>query len=105
MTAVEIRLPELSGGTEAEQLGRIQNYLYTLAQQLQIAFDTISGEQGGILQKTTVAEQETVQETEQPVNFAAIKALILKSAYLTEHFQEAVEKKPVSYTHLRAHET
>lgn len=31
---VEIRLPELSGGTETEQLRRVQNYLFYLAQQI-----------------------------------------------------------------------
>lgn len=87
MTAVEIRLPELSGGTEAEQLRRIQSYLYTLAQQLQFAFDTVSQEQTASAQGTRTAEK-----TEAPMNFAAIKALILKSAQLTEHFQQEVEK-------------
>ena len=53
MTSVEIRLPELSGGTEAEQLRRIQSYLYTLAQQLQIAFDTVSQQQTELPEKKT----------------------------------------------------
>ena len=39
MTPVEIRLPELSGSTEAEQLRQIRSYLYSLASQLQYAFD------------------------------------------------------------------
>lgn len=88
MTAVEIRLPELSGGTEAEQLHRIQSYLYSLAQQLQFAFDTVTREQTKENQKAAAAEKK-----EQAVNFAPIKALILKSAQLTEHFQEAVEER------------
>ncbi|MGM9605294.1 MAG: hypothetical protein ACI3XG_09530 [Faecousia sp.] len=88
MTAVEIRLPELSGGTEAEQLRRIQSYLYTLAQQLQFAFDTVSREQ------TAASAQGagTAEKAETTVNFAAIKALIIKSADLTQHFQQEVEK-------------
>ena len=90
MTAVEIRLPELSGGTEAEQLRRIQSYLYTLAQQLQFAFDTVSQEQAA------VSAQEGVtagKKTDTSVNFAAIKSLIMKSAQLTEHFGQQVEKR------------
>lgn len=89
MTAVEIRLPELSGGSEKEQLRRIQSYLYTLAQQLQVAFDTITRE------PTAAAVSGAVQTEKQTggTNFAAVKALILKSAQLTEHFQQAVEKK------------
>ena len=89
MTAVEIRLPELSGGTEAEQLHRIQNYLYSLAQQLQFAFDTVTREQTENAREAAAAEKKK----EQTVNFAPIKALILKSAQLTEHFQEAVEER------------
>ena len=88
MTAVEIRLPELSGGTEAEQLRRIQNYLFTLAQQLQFAFDTVTQEQAAARETASVKKK-----TEQAVNFAPIKALILKSAQLTEHFQQEVEKR------------
>lgn len=89
MTAVEIRLPELSGGSEKEQLRRVQSYLYTLAQQLQFAFDTITREQ------TQAAAARTAQPESQGegTNFAAVKALILKSAQITEHFQQAVEQK------------
>ena len=89
MTAVEIRLPELSGGTEAEQLRRIQSYLYSLAQQLQYAFDTVAREQTEAVRSAPAAGKNQ----EQTVNFAPIKALILKSAQLTEHFQEAVEER------------
>lgn len=89
MTAVEIRLPELSGGSEKEQLRRVQSYLYTLAQQLQFAFDTITREQ------TQAAAARTAQPESrgEGTNFAAVKALILKSAQITEHFQQAVEQK------------
>lgn len=89
MTAVEIRLPELSGGTEAEQLRRVQSYLYSLAQQLQFAFDTVAREQTEADRSAPAAGKNQ----EQTVNFAPIKALILKSAQLTEHFQEAVEER------------
>ena len=89
MTAVEIRLPELSGGSETEQLRRVQSYLYTLAQQLQFTFDTITREQ------TQAAAAKTAQPESrgEGTNFAAVKALILKSAQITEHFQQAVEQK------------
>ena len=88
MTAVEIRLPELSGGSETEQLRRVQSYLYTLAQQLQFAFDTITREQTQAAAKTAQPESRG-----EGTNFAAVKALILKSAQITEHFQQAVEQK------------
>ena len=87
MTAVEIRLPELSGGTEAEQLGRIQSYLYTLAQQLQFAFDTVSQQLPSPSAQKTLAAGKQLDSS---LNFAAVKALILKSAQLTEHFGQEV---------------
>lgn len=71
MTAVEIRLPELSGGSEQEQLRRIQSYLYTLAQQLQFAFDTVTREQ------TQAAREVQPESRGEVTNFAAVKALIL----------------------------
>lgn len=88
MTGVEIRLPELSGGTEAEQLHRIQSYLYTLAQQLQFAFDTVTGEQ-----TASSSQGAGTAGQREEMNFSAVKSLILKSAQITEHFEEAVEKK------------
>lgn len=90
MTGVEIRLPELSGGTEAEQLRRIQNYLFTLAQQLQIAFDSLS--QQSSTPAVPTVPTAGVKNQAQTVNFSAIKALIIKSADLTQHFQQEVER-------------
>lgn len=86
---VEIRLPELSGGTETEQLRRVQNYLFYLAQQLQFAFDTVSREQALPRVSSAAAPAKAARETP---DFGAIKALILKSAELTEHFRQEVEK-------------
>lgn len=85
---VEIRLPELSGGSTESQLHSIRNYLFTLAQQLQIAFDGVSQMQTEIrsqVQTGNAPEEKTA-------NFASVKALILKSAEITRHFQQEVEK-------------
>lgn len=85
---VEIRLPELSGGSTENQLHRIQSYLFTLAQQLQIAFDEVSQKQA----ETRTQQGVGSTPEEKAANFASVKALILKSAELTEHFQQEVEK-------------
>ena len=89
MTAVELRLPELSGGTTQEQLRRMQSYLYTLAQQLQIAFDTVTQQSDSSKQQ---ADSPSSGQENPAVDFAAVKALILKSAEITQHFQQQVEK-------------
>lgn len=86
----EIRLPELAGGTEAEQLRRIQSYLYTLAEQLQVAFDGVNREQQVIVQRQEAA---AMQQEDKREGFTAIKSLILRSADITEHFSEEIEKR------------
>lgn len=88
MTAVELRLPELSGGTTQEQLRRMQSYLYTLAQQLQMAFDTVTQQADSSAQQADSINRQENQASD----FAAVKALILKSAEITQHFQQQVEK-------------
>lgn len=83
----EIRLPELTGGSEKEQLRKIQNYLFTLAQQLQIAFDSLQGnsDEKIVYASTSAAQQKT--------DAAALKSLILKSARVTEVLEQRVEKR------------
>ena len=46
MTGLELRPPEQSGGTPAEQLRALQSYLCNLTAQLQYAFDTLEGREG-----------------------------------------------------------
>ncbi len=88
MTAVEIRPPELTGGTEAEQLRKIQSYLYILAEQLQFAFDGVTREQEAVqIQVTQAAEKQEAGQS-----FSAIKALILRSAEITTVLEERMEK-------------
>ncbi len=88
MTAVEIRPPELMGGTEAEQLRKIQSYLYILAEQLQFAFDGVSKEQEAV--QTQVSQ--AAEKKEDGRSFSAIKALILRSSEITAALEERMEK-------------
>lgn len=86
MTEVlDIRLPELTGGTEEEQLRQIRSYLYQLASQLQFAFDTVSREQE---QQKPFPAQKTPAEV-----FTSIKSLIIKSADIVEKYSEETERR------------
>lgn len=89
MTGVEIRLPELTGGTEAEQLHRIQSYLFTLAEQLQYAFDSLSQQQAAA--EPAASSKGTAQSQQE--GLAAVKSLILRSADITEHFSEEITRR------------
>lgn len=86
MNQVEIRLPDLSGETEAEQLRKIRGYLYSLAEQLQYAFD---GQQTvKAPQVTKEAEGKTQAET-----LSSLKSLIIRSAEVTEQIAQQLETK------------
>ena len=87
MTAVNLRPPQLTGGTEAEQLRQIQKYLYALWEQLQYAFDGVQTPAG-----SQNAAPAPAPVTSQAVN-AGLKALILKSAQVTQVLEQRVEKR------------
>ena len=88
MTPVEIRLPELSGSTEAEQLRQIRSYLYRLASQLQYAFDGAEQEQ-----QTTRSQTRTAAGREETPTLSSIKSLIIRSAEITERIAEKLETR------------
>lgn len=87
MTPVEIRLPELSGTTEAEQLRQIRSYLYSLAAQLQYAFD------GGQEQQTEPSQTRMAARQEETSTLASVKSLIIRSAEITERIAEKLETR------------
>lgn len=89
MTGIEIRPPQLTGGTAQEQLGQLQRYLTALAQQLQFAFDAVQGGSPKIM--TAAAPQPQVQQRQDTLR--QLKALILKSAQVTQVLEQQVSKR------------
>lgn len=89
MTGIEIRPPQLTGGTPQEQLGQLQRYLTALAQQLQFAFDAVQGGSPEIM--TAAAPQPQVQQRQETLR--QLKALILKSAQVTQVLEQQVSKR------------
>lgn len=90
-----IRLPNITGGTEREQLAQIKSYLSQLAQYLQWAFDHETGGSGGV-----TAVRETAGESRGiPSGVAAqemfngIKALIIKSEEILDAYFEETERR------------
>ena len=88
MTGIEIRPPQLTGGTPQEQLGQLQRYLTALAQQLQFAFDAV---QGGSPEMAAAPPQQ--QEQQRQDTLRQLKALILKSAQVTQVLEQQVSKR------------
>lgn len=89
MTGIEIRPPQLTGGTPQEQLGQLQRYLTALAQQLQFAFDAVQGGNPEIM--TAAAPQPQVQQRQETLR--QLKALILKSTQVTQVLEQQVGKR------------
>ena len=89
MTGIEIRPPQLTGGTPQEQLGQLQRYLTALAQQLQFAFDAVQGGNPEIM--TAAPPQPQVQQRQETLR--QLKALILKSAQVTQVLEQQVGKR------------
>lgn len=94
MTGIEIRPPQLTGGTPQEQLGQLQRYLTALAQQLQFAFDAV---QGGSPEMVAAAAAPPLpprqQEQQRQETLRQLKALILKSAQVTQVLEQQVGKR------------
>jgi hypothetical protein len=92
----EIRLPNINGGTEKEQLTQIKSYLYQLTGQLNYALKQVNTE----LAKTQEAVFPTeangssaATEKEKLDQFIELKNLIIKSADTVQAFEDIVTQK------------
>lgn len=87
---MDIRLPNINGKTEAEQLTQIKSYLYQFAQQLQWAMSTIESGIG----KTVVTKKDGsvgIVAGNSVNNFNQIKDLIIKSADIVTAYYESID--------------
>lgn len=95
---VEIRLPNITGATEREQLIQLKSYLYQLSEQLQWAFDNINTT-GGASNSTYVVNQASrvvsggLSNRDAEVTFSALKSLIIKSADIVDAYYEEINKR------------
>lgn len=91
---VDIRLPNINGTTDRQQLTEIRSYLYQLAQQLQLALGET--EQRTQLQEKklqSVAGKADASAARTAVSqFQTLKSLIIKSADIVDAYYEQIEK-------------
>ena len=89
--SVDIRLPNITGKTEIEQIAQIKSYLYQFAGQLQWALKTV--ESGGstniVLQQEPSGKE--VKLDVQASNYNQLKALINKTAEVVEAYEEKMD--------------
>lgn len=93
--SINIRFPNITGKTEAEQLVQVRSYLHQLAEQLNWALSTIeSGGTGSSSSKETVTQAGGPGTSmEDSVSFYELKALIIKSADIVNSYYEEISKK------------
>ena len=86
---VDIRLPNINGRTEAEQLSQIKSYLYQFAGQLQWALKTVETGSTNIVQQNSAGSSVA---NEDPVSsFNQLKGLIIKSADIVSAYYEKID--------------
>lgn len=94
--SIEIRLPNITGVTEKEQLAQVKSYLYQLAQQLQWAIGYIGTSNGTDTSVTKASNGSQVGLPSGVVaqsTFNAIKPLIINSAEIVNAYYESISKK------------
>ena len=93
---MNIRLPNINGKTDAEQLAQIKSYLYQFAGELQWAMNTIESGYSNAADQNTVhsSSKSTTQgasENTSPVStFNQIKDLIIKSADIVNAYYDEI---------------
>lgn len=87
---MNIRLPNITGKTETEQLNQIKSYLYQFAEQLQWALGNVDTANGSnvVLQKNSIG---TAKKEDPISNFNELKGLIIKSADVVEAFYQRID--------------
>ena len=92
---LDLRLPNITGTTERQQLSQIKSYLHQLVSQLQFAMNNLD---------TSVASPNTVNQTVQntvvkskgedaETTFNSLKPLIIKSAEIEEAYYEEINSR------------
>ena len=97
--AIELRLPNITGATEEEQLRQIKSYLYQIIPELQYAFEAL-GSTSGVSESTqTVVNRpypgysSAMDNSSAQVTFASLKSLIIKSADIVNAYYDEISKK------------
>lgn len=92
---IDLRLPNITGATEREQLVQIRSYLYQLSSQLQWALNTIETPASQNVVVANQSPQKIMAEKSEDAEatFNSIKALIIKSADIVDAYYEEVNNR------------
>lgn len=89
--SIDIRLPNINGKSDREQLAQVRSYLYQLAEQLQFALNTLEISTGNavVSQPKPIASAKI----DEAATFNAIKSLIIKSADIVDAYSDTISKR------------
>lgn len=96
---IDIRLPQITGATEKEQLAQIKSYLYQFAEQLQWGLQNVNTSNNSVfvqeIAKSLYPSNGSVSigPNQAEATFAAIKSLIIKSADIVEAYYDEISRK------------
>ncbi len=96
---IDIRLPQITGVTEKEQLAQIKSYLYQFAEQLQWGLQNVNTSNNSVfvqeIAKSLYPSNGSVSigPNQAEATFAAIKSLIIKSADIVEAYYDEISRK------------
>lgn len=97
---IDIRLPNITGATEREQLIQVKSYLHQLAEQLQWALQNVDTSNNSVVAAPTARSLapsigNASGEINAQATFASIKSLIIKSAEIVDAYYEEINNKLV----------
>lgn len=92
---VELRLPNITGLTEKEQIAQVKSYLYQLTGQLQYALTNLEGTTSNAIALSQKTGSKSAQITEPQATFDSIKSLIIKSADIVQAYYEEIDRRLV----------
>lgn len=91
---IELRLPQINGKTDREQLAQIKSYLYQMAQQLQWALNNVSASSGNVVVQQVAGNTVALPaEASAQTTFNAIKSMIIKSADIVNAYSEEIRRR------------
>ena len=88
---IDLRLPNITGTTPAEQMAQMQSYMHQLVQQLNWALNTVDeAESENTSNVVANNSSEDVLSKKAEDTFNSIKALIIKSADIVKAYEETI---------------
>ena len=94
---MELRMPNITGATEREQLAQIRSYLYQIVPQLQFALSNLNtASSSQVAQQIITKKVESNTSANQQPSFNELKSLIITSADIVDAYYEEITSRMVS---------